>query len=324
MKPVLPIWGSVLLLATSCGAREEQILLEAAQTHRDKIEARAADSQDTTVDPTPSPKQGEDVVYPKENPHQNPKPSPKPDKIDVNDSNSPQDPTKPTKPSELTLEERALQFTLPEPESGQVEEAMNLWATYYYLPQVTSIADGYPLLASDGKKLGPSLSKKNWCSAAMEGSVRVTFEGVTKTYNYNSSSSEYQVDCSEYFSQRVGGTRFRLANGAFGDGVRNYKLIPFRTIAVDKKVIPYGTMLYIAKARGVKFTQADGTTAIHDGYFFAGDTGSAIKQNHIDVFIGVSKTNPFKWITSSSSGTFPGQIVENQDLLKTVTFLHTK
>jgi 3D (Asp-Asp-Asp) domain-containing protein len=172
--------------------------------------------------------------------------------------------------------------------------------------------------------LGAKLSNKDWCSAAMEGSVRVRINGIERTFNYASSNSKQQVDCSAYFPHKVGGTRFKVAKGPFGDGVKNYMLVPFRTIAVDRNVIPYGSLVYIPAAKGTQIKLPDGRNVLHDGYFFAGDTGSAIKENHIDVFIGVAKKNPFPWVKSSASKTFEAHIVENKEFAGALNTLHTK
>jgi 3D (Asp-Asp-Asp) domain-containing protein len=158
----------------------------------------------------------------------------------------------------------------------------------------------------------------------MEGSVRVKFNGKNVTYNFASSHANKQVDCSAYFPHDVGGTRFKVANGPFGDGVKNYSLVPFRTVAVDKKTIPYGSLIYIHAARGTKITLPNGRTVTHDGYFFAADTGSAIKQTHIDVFIGVAKKNPFSWVKSSTNGTFDALVIENHDATIALSTLHTE
>lgn len=216
-------------------------------------------------------------------------------------------------------------FTFPSPSK---DSNSTLWATYYYLPQVSSVSSGgHALRDLQGNPLGPVLSKRDWCNSAMEGSVRVLdSQGRGVTYNYLGTSSVNAVDCTSIFPRhpKTGQVKFRLARGSFGDGVKTYRLIPFRTIAVDRSVIPYGSVVYIPSARGNKVTLPDGTQTVHDGYFFAGDTGGAIIGNHIDVYIGVAKTNPFSWVKSNSSGTFKAHIVTDQTIINKLTELHIK
>lgn len=202
-------------------------------------------------------------------------------------------------------------FGFNTPTNSDLIKNHTLWATYYYLLVADAIEDGVALRNLQGDELGPKVSKKNWCLGALEGSILVWDNGVATTYNYAGTSNNYQVDCSPYFdhtpSHRV---KFRLANHPFGDGVKNYPLIPYRTIAVDPRVIPYGSVVYIPEARGVKLTLPDGTKVTHDGYFFAGDTGGLIKNTHIDVFYGPNTKNPFDFVKSRESGTFKAYIVD--------------
>lgn len=318
-----------LLFTTACGAQDALQLVDANKiSHRDRIAEREVD-QDIPPDPTTfedsiNPRNPDPVKQSGNKDVPDLQPEPKPEQPNDADKKVDPIPQNPDKKEEKSLQERMISFTLPPPSDEDMESSRLLWATYYYLPEVSSVSSGFPLLASDGAKLGPSLSKRDWCNAAMEGSIRVLHNGVERTYNYASSSSKAQVDCSEYFPHKLGGTRFKIARGPFGDGVKNYKLVPFRTIAVDKSLIPYGTVIYIPAARGTKITLGDGTNIVHDGYFFAGDTGGAIKQNHIDVFIGTAKVNPFSWVKSSSSKTFSSNIVSNSDLTSTISLLHTK
>lgn len=221
-----------------------------------------------------------------------------------------------------SLLDLANNFELPEPADTDSEN-LELWATYYNLHQANAVTNGDSLLNTKGIPLGPKLTKRDWCFAAMEGSVRVSFNGIERTYNFAGSSGQ-QVNCSEFFPHRVGGSRFRIAKGPFGDGVRNYILVPFRTIAVDPKKIPYGSLVYIPDARGTEVTLLDGRTVRHDGYFFAGDTGGAIKKNHIDVFIGPATSNPFSWVTSSASRTFEARISKNDEISAVLNTLHTE
>jgi 3D (Asp-Asp-Asp) domain-containing protein len=218
------------------------------------------------------------------------------------------------------LAEAALSFTLP---ARPFETpARHLWATYYYTPRFTHLEGGIELRDLNEIALGPKLSHRQWCDSAMEGSVQVQMNGEWRTYNYAGISTTVQVDCSRYFKHPVGRTRFKPARGPFGDGVRNFILSPYRTIAVDPDVIPYGTVIYIDAARGLPFTMPDGTRRIHDGYFFAGDTGGLIRDNHVDVYIGIDTVTPFDWITSNSGSRIQYQIVPDNDLKEVLLSIH--
>jgi hypothetical protein len=63
--------------------------------------------------------------------------------------------------------------------------------------------------------------------------------------------------------------------------------------------------------------------ATHDGYFFAADTGGAIKENHIDIFIGTAKTNPFpSLILSKPSPTLRSFIIADPTIREAMERLH--
>jgi 3D (Asp-Asp-Asp) domain-containing protein len=60
------------------------------------------------------------------------------------------------------------------------------------------------------------------------------------------------------------------------------KVVPMRTIAVDKSIIPRRTVLFIKETVGLKMP--DGNS--HDGYWYASDVGGAIKGQRIDLYTG--------------------------------------
>ena len=87
------------------------------------------------------------------------------------------------------------------------------------------------------------------------------------------------------FAGRVEGEiRYFVSDSYYGYGVGKCRLAPFRTIAVDPKVVPLGSLVYIAETDGL--TLPDGTH--HDGYWHADDIGGAIKHDRVDLFIGDS------------------------------------
>ena len=67
----------------------------------------------------------------------------------------------------------------------------------------------------------------------------------------------------------------------FGRGAGQRPLIPFKSVAVDKSVIPIGEPLYIPEFDGLQLP--DGS--IHDGCVRADDTGGGIKKRKMDFFV---------------------------------------
>jgi 3D (Asp-Asp-Asp) domain-containing protein len=60
------------------------------------------------------------------------------------------------------------------------------------------------------------------------------------------------------------------------------KVVPMRTLAVDTKVIPRHTIVFIKETVGLKMPNG----ATHDGYWYASDIGGAIKGKRIDLYTG--------------------------------------
>lgn len=60
------------------------------------------------------------------------------------------------------------------------------------------------------------------------------------------------------------------------------RVVPMRTLAVDKNIIPRRTVVFIKETVGIKMP--DGQT--HDGYWYASDVGGAIKGQRIDLYTG--------------------------------------
>lgn len=86
------------------------------------------------------------------------------------------------------------------------------------------------------------------------------------------------------FHQKIDGSwRYLVAtNAPFGLGLDGYKLIPYRTLAVDPEVIRPGTVLYSPALDGVRLPSGE----VHDGFMFAHDEGQGITGSRIDVFVG--------------------------------------
>jgi 3D (Asp-Asp-Asp) domain-containing protein len=213
------------------------------------------------------------------------------------------------------------QFSLPQPDSTILGNNLDLWATYYLIPEVDDNPSGFDLLDLSGNKLGVKLADRDWCNAALEGTISVrTADGKVKTFNFAGTGATAQVNCRPFFPrlttiEKTNRTRFSLSKGKFGEGVDGLKLVPYRSIAVDRSDIPIGTVIFIPAARGIKVILPSGETDIHDGYFFAADVGGAIKGSHIDVFIGTADTNPFSFIKSVDSGTFEAFIVTSDSII---------
>jgi 3D (Asp-Asp-Asp) domain-containing protein len=100
--------------------------------------------------------------------------------------------------------------------------------------------------------------------------------------------------------------------GAKGVGVLDSlgcRVVAMRTAAVDRNLIPKGSILFIKETVGLRMP--DGS--VHDGYWYASDTGGAIKGQRIDLFTGFSagSMNPLRalnlaTLTAVKVGEFKG------------------
>lgn len=87
------------------------------------------------------------------------------------------------------------------------------------------------------------------------------------------------------------------------------KPVAMRTVAVDTRRIPKGTVLYIKETDGLPLPNG----GRHDGFWYASDTGGAIKGDRIDLYTGRGKgsMNPLmdfnlKSLTVFRIGVFKG------------------
>lgn len=100
--------------------------------------------------------------------------------------------------------------------------------------------------------------------------------------------------------------------GAKGVGVLDSlgcKVVPMRTLAVDKNVIPRRTVVFIKETVGLKMPNGEA----HDGYWYASDVGGAIKGQRIDLYTGhgAASMKPMKnlslaTLTAVKVGNFKG------------------
>jgi 3D (Asp-Asp-Asp) domain-containing protein len=87
------------------------------------------------------------------------------------------------------------------------------------------------------------------------------------------------------------------------------KVVAMRTVAIDKNLIPKRSVLFIKETVGLKMP--DGSS--HDGYWYASDTGGAIKGQRIDLYTGsgarsmsAMKTLNMASLTAVKVGEFKG------------------
>lgn len=224
-------------------------------------------------------------------------------------------------------------FSFPAPAASDAKHHQ-LWATHYFVHSAPTVPTGVAFKDKDGNDISDKVSPRDWCLAAIEGTVQTTMNGEPRTLNYGGLRTQSQVDCAAILKidpakkpwiRRTGQSYFNAATGTYGDGVRGYRLIPFRTIAVDNKTVPYGTVIFIPKARGTPITLPSGLVVNHDGYFFAADTGGAIKNSHIDVFCGATEKNCFPvFITSDENTPFLAMEVTDDAVVRSLETTHRK
>ncbi|OFZ21229.1 MAG: hypothetical protein A2X94_07150 [Bdellovibrionales bacterium GWB1_55_8] len=92
------------------------------------------------------------------------------------------------------------------------------------------------------------------------------------------------------YAGRINGEiRYWVVSSEWGLGVGSCPLIPFKSIAVDPKKIALGSIVQIDETIGMVLP--DGS--IHDGIWRAEDVGGAIKQDRVDLFIGLRRNSEY-------------------------------
>lgn len=227
-----------------------------------------------------------------------------------------------------SAQDELLSFQLDAPNIDSLVQK-DIWATEYYA-HVTKSRGDVPYLSLEGDTLGLYSDSCDFCTSCLEGTVIIEdAEGKQHVLNYAGRAKDALINCRSCskFSQSSlkveswGSVRWKRSSH-FGEGVKGYQLVPYRTIAVDPNYIPYGTVLYIPAAVGTAFTDSKGQQYIHDGYFFAGDTGGAIKTNHIDVYTGIDDSYPFAFVKSNSAFQVESYVIDHPELITAFVELH--
>lgn len=224
----------------------------------------------------------------------------------------------------LSPNQRALAFSLDAPADKATGPNLKLWATHYHTPEVspaaTTISAAFPLIGRNGSPISAPLSHRDWCEAALQGSVSVRSGEINTAYVFVDSNGPEQANCDQWLGNLSEGiknatrrARFMKVNHPLGCGVRNHPLAPFRTIAVDPAMIPLESVVFVPELRGRTF-RYNGRDLVHDGYLFAGDRGGAIKGKHIDVFLNAQAGSVLEDLFASiDTRTFAAHIVDASD-----------
>lgn len=143
------------------------------------------------------------------------------------------------------------------------------WSSYRILdeaaPEWHGEASVEPLLTRDGTliaRVGPKFRQQ----LELEGTARLRDGRIVNAEEKAGGTIRYLV----------------LHNAPYGIGTPGYRLVPYRTVSVNPKRIPIGTVLYIPPLAGLKLP----TGEIHDGFCFAHDAPDGAKDDAIALFVG--------------------------------------
>ncbi len=101
-----------------------------------------------------------------------------------------------------------------------------------------------------------------------------------------------------------------------------YRMVPFRSVAADRRVFPPGTVLYIPELRGRTMRDGHGRTFIHDGYVMVTDSGSGVRHGHIDFFAGGVRRNPAPLLFNGRRHHFTAYVVTDPAVIAALRALH--
>ena len=177
-------------------------------------------------------------------------------------------------------------------------EEVEVWGTVYHINKKAYPKDpqGIPVLDAKGNKI-TSLSERDFCSCAMEGSCKVV-NGETIMVGYHKQGDRKLANCRYSPS---GYATFFIDKNIHGTGYKGNPLFPHFSVACDQRRFKFGQWFYIPAFKGVPLPNG----GEHEGYFRCDDVGGLIKGNHLDFFIGKTedwKNHPFLELADSKKG----------------------
>lgn len=146
------------------------------------------------------------------------------------------------------------------------------WALrFYWIADQSSFSldhDEQDLYTRDGLFIG-AFPERFVRAMKMEGTARLS-DG--RVLNYHGRCSYGVGTCFETLDEK---------EHPFGRGAGQRPLVPFKSVAVDPKLVPIGEPLYIAEFDGLRLPDGH----VHDGCVRADDTGGNIKHRKMDFFV---------------------------------------
>lgn len=151
--------------------------------------------------------------------------------------------------------------------------------TYYYVAEEAR-QGSWPLYAPACKRVLARTSREFHHALSLEGTGRL-LDGRLLNFSERCSCARPGHGGSRICYEELNPREYPWGRGARVHG--HYRpLAPFRSVAVDPAVIPFGTVLFIPAWRGRRWP--DGS--VSDGCFRAEDSGRLVKRRHLDLFAG--------------------------------------
>jgi signal transduction histidine kinase/3D (Asp-Asp-Asp) domain-containing protein len=158
--------------------------------------------------------------------------------------------------------------------------------TYYDFPQEQGAGGAAKELFDNSCKLIRSVPGDFHDALCVQGSGRLA---TGETVSFARRDCECALDCPRT-AQKICFDVLDRGKFPYGRGAAGTAITPLRSVAVDTKEIPLGTVLYMPEFHGLR--GPDGKA--HDGCFIAEDRGLKVVGKHVDVFAG-SPTTTKAW-----------------------------
>ncbi len=140
--------------------------------------------------------------------------------------------------------------------------------------ELAAITVPEPVTIYDGRSCEPisEVSKEFAAQLALQGTGKLKDGRVVNVWG--------QCDCGH-------SPCFKVTSSKWGTAGNGRPLQPYRTVAVDPKVIKLGTLLYVPLLEGRTMPgRAPWGGFVHDGCVVADDVGGGIKDRQLDLFVG--------------------------------------